>query len=117
MKIDGPRRRLALIAAGVILVASVSFAQRRFGYRQYSYATPASFDGGFNFCRVVFRQASNGDGGDWQGDFSRADSNLMPRLSELTKTPISRGIDGEPNHLLIRLTQPELFRCPFIMMT
>ena len=41
----------------------------------------------------------------------------MTRMSELTKTPISRLPDGEPNHLIIRLTQPELFKCPFIMMT
>jgi hypothetical protein len=117
MKSGGAGRRMALIAAGALILASASFAQRRGGFRQYAYATPASFDGAFNFCRVVFRGAANGDGGDWQVDFPRADSNLMTRLSELTKTPISRGADGEPNHLLIRLTQPELFRCPFIMMT
>jgi hypothetical protein len=112
----GWRRRLAFVAAALLMLASVSFAQRR-GFRQYYYATPASFDGAFSFCRVVFREASNGDGGNWQVDFPRADSNLMTRLSELTKTPISRGADGEPNHLLISLTQPELFHCPFIMMT
>ena len=86
-------------------------------FRRLELAAPDSFDGAFQFCRVVYRGAANGDGADWAVDFPRADSNLMTRMSELTKMPISRLPDGEPNHLLIRLTQPELFKCPFIMMT
>ena len=86
-------------------------------FRRYELARPESFDGAFQFCRVLYRTAANGDGGDWQVDFPRADSNLMTRMSELTKTPISRLPDGEPNHLIIRLAQAELFKCPFIMMT
>jgi hypothetical protein len=109
-------RPAALAAALLVLAASASFAQRG-PYRRYALATPESFDGGFQFCRVYYRTSSNGDGGDWQVDFPRADSNLMTRMSELTKTPISRTSDGEPNHVIIRLTQPELFKCPFIMMT
>jgi hypothetical protein len=66
---------------------------------------------------VAFRQAANGDGGNWSVDYPRADENLSTRLSELTKTPISRNLGGEPNHVLVRLTDPELFQCPFIMMT
>ena len=50
-------------------------------------------------------------------DWPRADINLSVRLSELTKTPVSRGTGGEPNHWLIRLTDDMLFQCPFIMMT
>jgi hypothetical protein len=38
-------------------------------------------------------------------------------LSELTKTRVSLDPSGEPNHLVIRLTDPALFQCPFIMMT
>ena len=86
-------------------------------FRRYELARPESFDGAFQFCRVLYRTAANGDGGDWQVDFPRADSNLMTRMSELTKTPISRLPDGEPNHVIIRLAQAELFKCPFIMMT
>jgi len=86
-------------------------------FRRYALATPKDFDGAFQFCRVFYRGTLDGDGGDWQVDFPRADSNLMTRLSELTKTPISRLPDGEPNHVIIKLSQPELFKCPFIMMT
>jgi hypothetical protein len=107
-------RTLAVAVAGLLLLTSSSSAQR---FRRFQLATPDSFDGAFQFCRVYYREAANGDGGDWQVDFPRADSNLMTRLSELTKTPISRLPDGEPNHVIIRLNQPELFKCAFIMMT
>ena len=42
---------------------------------------------------------------------------LSIRLSELTKTTISRNPCGDPKHLLVRLTDPELFGCPFVIMT
>ena len=80
---------IVLAAAGLLLLTSNSSAQRGM-FRRYELARPESFDGAFQFCRVLFRGAANGDGGDWQVDFPRADSNLMTRLSELTKTPISR---------------------------
>jgi uncharacterized protein DUF4159 len=107
----------AALAVALIAGGTLAFAQVRFFRRYIDFATPKSFDGGFNFCRVYYRPASNGDGGDWQVDYPRADANLMTRLSELTKTLISRTKEGEPNHLVIVLTQPELFKCPFIMMT
>jgi Domain of unknown function (DUF4159) len=114
------RRRLqiALLALIVALaLAVVAEAQRRgrgitVGIRT---PTPQSFDGKFNFCRVMF--SGNGDGGGWYVDYPRADTNLSIRLSELTKTEISMEPSGEPNHFVVRLTDPELFQCPFIMMT
>jgi hypothetical protein len=82
-----------------------------------NYATPDSFDGSFQFCRIEFRQAANGDGYGWDVDFPRADQNVSIRLAELTKTPVSFDDHKEPNHLLLTLDQPELFHCPFIMMS
>jgi hypothetical protein len=82
------------------------------------FAKPGDFDGSFQFCRVVYRMIQGGDGGDWSVDWPRADWNLSTRLSELTKAPVS--VDektGEPNALMIQLSDPELFHCPFIMMT
>jgi len=79
-------------------------------------ATDTDFDGGFHFCRVVFRSDFRGDGGGWNVDWPRADINLTTRLSELTRTDIST-TGGEPNPLLVRLTDDTLFQCPFIMMT
>jgi hypothetical protein len=110
----------ALVVA-LALVSSAGIAQRRFGFGRQpigTWATPDSLDtGAFQFCRLVFRQAPDGDGDGWGVDFPRADENLSIRLSELTKTPVSLEETGAPNHVLVRLTQPELFRCPFVMMT
>src|SRR4029453_17061474 len=63
-------------------------------------ATPESFDGSFTFCRIMFPTAYDGDGSGWGVDYPRADINLSIRLSELTKTHISRQSNGEPNHLV-----------------
>jgi hypothetical protein len=117
------RRVVAIACTVVLLVTSIAGAQFRrrgsrdgYGSRPLRYATLDDFDSSFQFCRVVFRQASNGDGGSWSVDFPRADQNLSVRLSELTKTPVGFR-DGEPKHLLVNLGDPVLFHCPFIMMT
>jgi hypothetical protein len=34
----------------------------------------------------------------------------------LTRTPVSFDDFGRPKHLVVRLTDPELFQCPFVMM-
>ena len=70
------------------------------------------------FCRIMFRNASDGDGGGWSVDWPRADENLSFRFSELTRTSVSRGAAGEFNHVVIPLTDAApLSHCPFIMMT
>lgn len=113
--------RLSLLGAALLLVASASVAQGRFGGsifgERIKVATPGDFDGAFLFCRVAFRTSPYGDGGNWAVDYPRADINLPFRLSELTTTQISRDATGERNHVVLRLTDPLLFRCPFIMMT
>ena len=108
----------------VVAAASSGEAQRRGGGRgggrggfNVTPATPADFDGSWQFCRVAFRQNRNGDGGGWSVDFPRADINMSIRLSELTKTTVSFAGPQEPNHEVVRLTDPTLFQCPFIMMT
>ena len=115
-------RRFGVPAVALVLALSmvaVAGAQRRgrwFG-AEIRRPTPESFDGRFNFCRVAFYSSSMGHGAGWAVDYPRADTNLSIRLSELTKTSISTDTNGEPNHLVVRLTDPELFQCPFIMMT
>ena len=81
---------------------------------------PASFDdfdGTFQFCRLEFRNASNGDGFGWSVDWPRADQNLSIRASELTRIPVSMDEAGDPKSLLITATSPEISHCPFVMMT
>ena len=81
------------------------------------YAKLEDFDGGFQFCRLVFRNGSNGDGAGWNVDLPRADENLSIRLSELSRTPVSMDENREPKTLLLNLRQPEVFHCPILMMT
>src|SRR5215218_8267230 len=114
------RLKVALLALIVALGLCVGVeAQRRGRGFNVSIRTPTatSFDGRFNFCRVMFSAGSDGDGSGWWVDYPRADTNLSIRLSELTKTSISTEPSGDPNHLVVRLTDPALFQCPFVMMT
>lgn len=105
---------VGLLAAG----AAAQFEGRRGrGYGQRAVSNP-SYDGAFMFCRIMFRNASDGDGGGWSVDYPRADRNFSFRLSELTKTSVSRGAGGDFNHVVFSLTDAaELSHCPFIMMT
>src|SRR5262245_60246970 len=110
-----PRRWLFVLGClTTLVVATELHAQRRFVNARVAQAD--DFDGSFQFCRVPF-SSGGGFGSSWSVDYPRADINLSIRLSELTKTRVSRTAGGEPNHLIVRLTDPELFNCPFIMMT
>ena len=72
-------------------------------------------DANFTFCRVMYeRVRSEPMGMGWVTDYPYAEINLMTRLSELTRTTVSRDERGQPNHWVVRLTDPALFNCPFI---
>ena len=106
------------ILVALVCAATVTAQRRGRGFGAYIKSPkPDTFDGAFNFCRVMFPYSNMGDGGGGFVDYPRADVNLSIRLSELTKTRISLDNSGEPNHVVIRLSDPELFQCPFIMMT
>ena len=49
----------------------------------------------------------------WSTDYPYAGINLMTRLSELTKTPVSRDEDGNPNYWVVRLTDRGAVPLPF----
>ena len=105
---------IALLCVTVTGAAQQFRRSQRFALRQ---ASSHSFDGTFNFCRIMFNVSADGDGGRWSVDYPRADVNLSIRLSELTRTSVSMDASGEPNHLVLRLTEDSLFECPFVMMT
>jgi len=115
------RASLACLVA-VSLAAGVAAQDRIFGgfrrgpFREPPrYATPESFDGGFNFCRLQYTSDRYEDGGQgWWTDYPDADKNFSIRLSELTKTRVSRQADGEPEHFVVPIMDENLFQCPFV---
>src|SRR5215208_1000995 len=111
-------KRLVLACALAALAAAVAGAQgfgQRWGRMRYEpprFPTAESFDGSFNFCRGMYNSNRPEAGGmGWWTDYPDADINFSIRLSELTKTHISREASGEPNHLVVRLTDDALFQC------
>jgi hypothetical protein len=83
------------------------------------FPTETSFNGGFNFCRAMF-QSNRREKQGWGTDYPGADINFSIRLAELTKVqvrmrPAEQGPDL-PDAVVVRLTDDNLFRCPFILM-
>ncbi len=72
----------------------------------------------FVFSRVLYTSVRRERGGQgWFTDYPDADRNLMERLGEFTKTPISRDSYGEPNHVVVQLTDDAIFSFPFLFMS
>ena len=120
-----PARLIGGLLVAVALASLASAQGRRRGFGGFGgfrgaaikMATPADYNGNFLFCRVLFRNAPDGDGDGWGVDYPRADINLTFRLSELTKITVTREAEEGYNHVVLRLTDPLLYRCPFVMMT
>lgn len=122
----GWSRRLVGLFVGGVLLASAAHpegltAQGYFGrYGESSRSRPLreglpDLPGGFTFCRLWYTQVRTEAGGlGWSTDYPRADRNLSQRLTELTGTPISYWGDGEPGIAVVRATDPDLYRCPFL---
>jgi hypothetical protein len=112
---------IATALIGALALAATAAAQRfRGGGNQRGIrflAANPDYDGAFMFCRVQFRPNPQGDGSNWSVDYPKADVNLPYRLSELTTTSVSKDKSGNFNHAVVALTDPELYKCPFIMMT
>lgn len=120
------KRVVVAAVAAVLIAATTAFAQRGWG-RGYGrgeggipprFAQAADFDGAFQFCRLMYRQArAHQRGLGWGTDYPDAEINFSIRLSELTKTPVSRGPGDQPNHFVVQPTDDALFQCPFIIMS
>jgi hypothetical protein len=117
MRAARPACRVAVaVAAAVTILAAAAYGQ---GYRfregslPARYAPPQMPDGSFVVCRLAYRSVRVEPMGiGWQTDYPYAEINLTTRLSELTKTRVSRNHDGQPNHFVVRLTDDALFNCP-----
>jgi hypothetical protein len=117
-----PRRAVA--GAVVLLLLSVAAASAQWYRLREGPGVPPRFpgpnfsDGAFTHCKVMYTSVwreANGMG--WATDYPYAGINLMTRLSELTKTPISVDARKAPNYWVVQLTDDALFRCPFTMAT
>jgi hypothetical protein len=108
-------RAVAAVAALTILAAAAYGQGFRFreGSLPARYAPPQMPDGSFVVCRLAYRSVRVEPMGiGWQTDYPYAEINLTTRLSELTKTRVSRDHEGQPNHFVVRLTDDALFNCP-----
>ena len=127
-----PSRRV--IACSTILVLALSAvvaAQRGFGgfggfggFRgvMEGPGVPPRFpaknfqDGTFTACKLMYTSNRREAGGvGWSTDYPFAAINLMTRISELTKVRVSRDNTHDINYWVIRLTDPALFECPFLL--
>lgn len=122
--ISMPRRPLvALLVAVMAVTATAAFAQRIFvgggGFRRapLRWVSPQDFDGSWNYCRGFYTSNHREAGGaGWSTDYPGADNNFSVRLSELTFVRVKLGLDGQPNNVVLRLTDPLLYRCPLLFM-
>jgi hypothetical protein len=79
------------------------------------WASATDFDGSFNYCRAYYRSVLNtGSGSGWDTDYPAADNNFSVRLAELTRVPVRFGPERQPRHVVVRLADPLLLRCPIL---
>lgn len=111
---------LAVVAlSGLLAVgAGLGYAQQIFagyyGSTPPRFANDHTFKGAFNFCRAMFTSNRREKRG-WDTDYPGADINFSIRIAELTKTRISKISNGQPDHVVVRLTDEALFQCPFVL--
>jgi hypothetical protein len=114
------RTHLLAILTTTVLITLPAPAEAQFGRGESTIVRNGSglpdVPGGFTFCRLQYRSGRlDGSGNGWAIDFPRGDRHIMLRLSELTPTMISRWSHGEPGFTVVRVTDTELFSCPFLM--
>src|SRR5687768_16024154 len=120
------RRRIGVVFRAVLGVGSwglgVALAWAQFGGFGGELSTPIRRapevfpDRNFVVCRLQYREVrSEPSGGGWRTDYPYGEINLMIRLSELTKTPVSFEGERQPTHYVVRLTDDALFECPLTM--
>src|SRR5262245_18800973 len=114
----------ALVSVAFFVVGTAAASAQRIwvggdGFRRTApkWATRADFDGSFNYCRGYYtsnRREAGGSG--WDTDFPGSDDNLSVRLAELTLMSVKLDASGQPDYVVVRLTDPLLFRCPMLFM-
>lgn len=119
-----PRRLIVpVFCAAVVVTAASAFAQRIWvgGGRFYrippKWAQASDFEGSFLYCRGYYTSVTGEPGGQgWRTDYPGADNNFSVRLAELTKVHVRMDANRDPNYVVVRLSDPLLFRCPMLFM-
>ena len=121
---------LAVLVWGAVLLAPLTLDIPRAAAQSYRYGwggrrTAPKFpdpnkllDGRFVFSRIMYervRRERYGQG--WYTDYPGSDINFMSRLEEFTEIEVARDERGRPDHVVVRLTDDELFDYPFIFMS
>jgi hypothetical protein len=120
------RRQLRLVIVPMLLTLACSgvvLAQRNFGggfFREGSlparYAPRRMPDGDFVICRLQYSSVRREESGiGWLTDYPYSEIHLTTRLSEITKTRVSRDAEGTPNYYVVRPTDDEIFNCPILV--
>ena len=114
------RRTAAVAACFMAILATAGAVEAQRYFREGSFAArwaPMQMpDSSFVICRVAYRSVRMEYSGiGWQTDYPYAEINLMTRLSELTKTRVSRDESKRPNFYVVRPLDPMLFNCPFLV--
>src|SRR5688572_2958641 len=105
------------IGTAVLLLASAGLVFAQFG-RSFGvgvrFAPREMPDRDFTVCRIMYQSVRREEAGaGWQTDYPLGENNLLIRLSELTRTRVSRDGRRNPNHWVVRLTDDALFNCPY----
>lgn len=114
-----------LVAVGAFFALAAALAAQGFGggFRGRGDETAAlrgmpDRPAGFTFCRLMYTAVrSDPSGSGWAIEYPDAEFNFLTRLSQFTTTQISRWNSGEPGSTVIRASDPELFQCPFLMVS
>ena len=116
-----PKRIVVSSFIAAVLAASAASAQQiwvgrgRFWRTPPKWAKAENFDGSFNFCRAYFSSDRREDGGTgWDTDFPGADNNFSVRLAELTMMRVKLDKVGQPDYVVVKLTDPLMNRCAIL---
>jgi uncharacterized protein DUF4159 len=99
----------AALACAAIVHAQEIWVGGGFGRFAPRWAKPADFDGSFLYCRAYYQ-------GGWSTDYPGADNNFSIRLAELTRIPVKFDPNRQPHFVVVRLTDPIIYRCPMLFM-
>ncbi len=115
------KRLLATALVAILVGGAALSAQRFYGGRR---RMPPRFPSGpathrlFTFARAQYQSTHREQGGQgWFTDYPDADVNFSIRLSELTRAPVGFANNDYPDHVVVQLTDPELFNYPFLFMS